>query len=118
MGRSGGGCYYPRMYRYGDGTPFPLDENFIETLTSAVESCTNAFVPLTELDNRRERAREARREADREIGRLDDLDKSMTAALGPYAAQDKKLGITSSVAQKVAALAKSAVAEAKSQVEV
>ena len=35
------------MYRYGDGTPFPLDENFIETLTTAVETCTNAFVPLT-----------------------------------------------------------------------
>ena len=28
------------MYRYGDGSPFPLDENFIETLTSAVETCT------------------------------------------------------------------------------
>jgi hypothetical protein len=105
------------MYRYGDGTPFPLEENFIETLTAAVESCTNAFVPLTELDNRRERAREARREADREIGRLDDLEKSLGAALGPYAPPDKKLGITTSVAQKVAALAKSAVAEAKSQIE-
>jgi len=40
------------MYRYGDGTPFPLDENFIETLTTAVETCTNAFVPLTDLDAR------------------------------------------------------------------
>ena len=29
------------MYRYGDGTPFPLDENFIDTLTTAVETCTN-----------------------------------------------------------------------------
>jgi hypothetical protein len=26
------------MYRYGDGTPFPLDENFIETLTTAPSS--------------------------------------------------------------------------------
>lgn len=105
------------MYRYGDGTPFPLDENFIETLTAAVESCTNAFVPLSELDNRRERAREARREADRELGRLEDLENSVTAALGPYAPQDKKLGITSSVAQKIAALAKSSINEAKQQVE-
>jgi len=44
------------VYRYGDGTPFPLEENFIETLTSAVEACTNAFMPLTELDGRREPA--------------------------------------------------------------
>lgn len=106
-----------RMYRYGDGTPFPLDENFIETLTAAVESCTNAFVPLTELDGRRERAREARREADREIGRLDDLEKSLSAALGPYVPQDKKPNATAAVAQKIAGLAKSSIADAKAQAE-
>ena len=105
------------MYRYGDGTPFPLDENFIETLTAAVESCTNAFVPLTELDARRERAREARREADRENGRLDDLEKSLSATLGPYIPQDKKPSATSAVAQKVAALAKSAITESRTQIE-
>lgn len=105
------------MYRYGDGTPFPLDENFIETLTSAVETCTNAFVPLTELDARRERAREARREGDRELNRLDDLEKSLSATLAPYAPQDKKPGITHTVAQKIAGLAKSSISEARSQVE-
>lgn len=105
------------MYRYGDGTPFPLDENFIETLTAAVETCTNAFVPLTELDARRERAREARREGDRESGRLDDLEKSLSATLTPYVPQDKKPGITHTVAQKIAGLAKSSIAEAKQQVE-
>lgn len=105
------------MYRYGDGTPFPLDENFIETLTAAVETCTNAFVPLTELDARRERAREARRDADREIGRLDDLEKSLSAALGPYVPQDKKPGVTHAVAQKIAGLSKAAIADAKSQIE-
>jgi hypothetical protein len=105
------------MYRYGDGTPFPLDENFIETLTAAVETCTNAFVPLTELDGRRERAREARRDADRESGRLDDLEKSLSATLGPYVPQDKKPGVTSGVAQKIAGLAKSSIAETKAQLE-
>jgi hypothetical protein len=105
------------MYRYGDGTPFPLDENFIETLTAAVESCTDAFLPLAELDGRRERAREARREADREIDRLDDLEKSLSAALGPYVPQEKKPGITSAVAQKIAGLAKSSITDAKAQVE-
>jgi hypothetical protein len=105
------------MYRYGDGTPFPLDENFIETLTAAVETCTNAFLPLAELDGRRERAREARREADREAGRLDDLEKSVAAAIGPYLPSDKKLGTTASIAQKIAALAKSTVTEAKQQLE-
>ena len=105
------------MYRYGDGTPFPLDENFIETLTTAVETCTNAFLPLTELDNRRERAREARREGDREGARLEDLDRSIQAALAPYMPADKKAGTTPLVAQKVATAAKQAVVEAKRQIE-
>lgn len=105
------------MYRYGDGTPFPLDENFIETLTTAVETCTNAFVPLAELDGRRERAREARREAEREVGRLDDLEKSLSATLAPYIPQDKKPGLTHTVAQRIAGLAKSTIAEALQQVE-
>jgi hypothetical protein len=105
------------MYRYGDGTPFPLDENFIETLTAAVETCTNAFDPLTELDNRRERAKEARREADRESNRLDDLEKTLTSALTPYVPTDKKPGVTHAVAQKIAASAKQAITEAKRQVD-
>jgi hypothetical protein len=106
------------MYRYGDGTPFPLDENFIETLTTAVETCTNAFVPMADLDARRERAREARREGDREINRLEDLEKTMSSALAPYIPADKKvMGITSGVAQKLAAAAKSAITEARGQVD-
>jgi hypothetical protein len=106
------------MYRYGDGTPFPLDENFIETLTSAVETCTNAFVPLSELDSRRDRARETRKEAEKEASRLDDLEKTITAALGPYIPADKmKANNAQLVAQKLAGAAKSFIAEAKSQVD-
>jgi hypothetical protein len=105
------------MYRYGDGTPFPLDENFIETLTTAVESCTNAFDPLTELDDRRERAREARREGDREAGRLEDLERSLSSTLAPYIPMDKKAGVTQGVAQKIAASAKQSIAEAKRQID-
>jgi hypothetical protein len=105
------------MYRYGDGTPFPLEENFIETLTAAVESCTNAFDPLSELDAKRERAREARREGEREANRLDDLEKMLTSSLAPYIPADKKGGVTQSVAQKIAASAKQAITEAKRQIE-
>ncbi len=105
------------MYRYGDGTPFPLDENFIETLTTAVETCTNAFVPLTELDARRSRARDTKREADLENVRLAELEATVTSALGPYVAPDKKASVTQAVAQKLAAAAKTTIAEAKRQIE-
>jgi hypothetical protein len=106
------------MYRYGDGSPFPLDENFIETLTSAVETSTNAFVPLTDLDGRREKAKEVRREADKELGRLADLEASVLGSMTPYQPTDgKKPGLTQQVAQKIGAQVKTAIAEARRQVE-
>ena len=111
-------CYARTMYRYGDGTPFPLDENFIETLTSAVESCTDAFIPLTELDARRERARDVRREADKELARLGDLEATVTGALVPFMPTDnKKASLTQQVSQKLNAGVKTALAEARRQVE-
>jgi hypothetical protein len=106
------------MYRYGDGTPFPLDENFIETLTTAVETCTNAFVPLTELDTRREKAKDVRREADKELGRLGDLEATVIGSLVPFAPSDaKKPSLTQQVSQKISAGVKTAVSEARRQVE-
>ena len=106
------------MYRYGDGTPFPLEENFIETLTAAVETCTNAFDPVAELDDRRVRAKEARKEGERENGKLEDLERSLTSTLSPHVPPDKKpTGVTGTVAQKIAAAAKAAIVEAKRSIE-
>jgi len=105
------------MYRYGDGTPFPLDENFIETLTAAVESCTNAFVPLTELDARRTRAKDLKREAEVENKRLGELEAAVADALVPFVKGDKKASLTQAVAQKVAAAAKATIVEAKRQID-
>src|SRR5215510_6324661 len=108
----GGSAMLQDMYRYGDGTPFPLDENFIETLTTAVETCTNAFIPLTELDARREKARDVRREADKELGRLADLEATVIGSLLAFAPSDsKKPSLTQQVSQKTA------VSEARRQVE-
>jgi hypothetical protein len=105
------------MYRYGDGTPFPLDENFIETLTSAVEACTNAFMPLTELDGRRERARAGRADADRELSRLAELEKTLNGTLASYLVPDRKGGQTQIVAQKLVTTAKDAIRMARTQIE-
>src|ERR1043165_4322964 len=106
------------MYRYGDGTPFPLDENFIETLTTAVETCTNAFVPLAERDAGREKARDVRREADKELGRLADLEATVIGSLLAFAPTDsKKPSLTQQVSQKITASVKAAVIDARRQVE-
>ncbi len=105
------------MYRYGDGTPFPLEENFIETLTAAVEACTNAFMPLTELDGRRERARAGRVEADRELAKLAELEKTLNGALAPFNVPDRKGGQAQTVAAKILTAAKDAIRLARTQVE-
>jgi len=107
------------MYRYGDGTPFPLDENFIETLTAAVETCTNAFMPLTELDSRRERAKEARREADRELARLGEFEKTLSGVIAPFLTPEKKPSPTgvSGIAQNVLQASQQAVQQARQGVE-
>ena len=106
------------MYRYGDGTPFPLDENFIETLTTAVETCTNAFIPLAELDGRRDRARDAKKGGEREIARLAELERAVTTTLAAFLVPDKKIsGATHQVAEKLTTSAKTAAAEARRQVE-
>jgi hypothetical protein len=105
------------VYRYGDGTPFPLDENFIETLTTAVEACTNAFMPLTQLDHRREQAKSAKVDAERELVRLGELEKTLTSALAPYMVQDRTSAHTQEVAKKTLASAKVAIGQARVQVE-
>ena len=105
------------MYRYGDGTPFPLEENFIETLTAAVEACTNAFMPLTELDERRNRAKAARIEADGELARLADLEKTISNALAPYMVPEKKSAQAQQVAQKTLIAAKQQITASKQQIE-
>ncbi|MBA3463007.1 MAG: hypothetical protein H0T46_23830 [Deltaproteobacteria bacterium] len=105
------------MYRYGDGTPFPLDENFIETLTAAVETCTNAFIPLTELDARRAKAKELRKEGDSEAARLSELEKTLNTALAPALVPGSKPSLTQQVAQKLAATIKQTVADTKKQID-
>jgi len=105
------------VYRYGDGTPFPLDDNFIEVLTSAVEACTNAFMPLTQLDHRREQAKTARAEAERELTRLNELEKTLTGALAPYMVQDRSSQQTQEVAKKTLQGAKVAIQQSRSVIE-
>ena len=105
------------MYRYGDGSPFPLDENFIETLTTAVETCTNAFIPLTELDARRAKAKDLRREGDAEAARLSDLEKALNTALGPSMLPGPKPSLTQQVATKIQAQIKQTIADTKKQID-
>jgi len=110
--------YDRRMYRYGDGTQFPLEENFIETLTAAVEACAGAFTPIADLDDRRERAREGRRQADKELLRLAELEAAMEATGDTFGPSTGRAATpVQQVAAKAIAAVKQAVATAKSQIQ-
>lgn len=88
-------------YLYGDATPFPLEENFIETLSAATNACVALFRIDRELDERRQRAAAIRTRSAEEVIRLEALCKTLEAALAPmfpagepeYVAQRKALEI-------------------------
>ncbi len=106
------------MYRFGDGTAFPLEENFIDTLTHAVETCTQAFSILAELDARREKAVAAERDSQREVERLIELDRAVAAALAPFLpAGGGSAGLAQATASKIIAATKQSVSAVRGQVE-
>lgn len=71
------------MYRFGDGTPFPLSENFIETIVAAVDCCVALFQRDAEAEARVERQRLTKRAADDELKRLDALKILIETAVTP-----------------------------------
>ncbi|MBZ0230743.1 MAG: hypothetical protein K8M05_00205, partial [Deltaproteobacteria bacterium] len=82
------------MYRYGDGTPFPFEENFIDIVGAAVDACAGMFTAAAQLEALRAKAREAKREADVEGAKLAALERSIEGAVAlssPSVAKDATL---------------------------
>ena len=71
------------MYRFGDGTPFPLRENFIDTIVAAVDCCVALHHMEMEVEARHQRMREARKLASDELKRLDALKALIETAVTP-----------------------------------
>ena len=79
------------MYRYGDGTPFPFEENFIDIVGAAVDSCAAMFAASAQLDALRAKARDAKKDADVEGAKLAALERSIEGAVAlsaPSSAKD------------------------------
>ena len=82
------------MYRYGDGTPFPYEENFIDIVGAAVDACAGMFTAAAQLEAMRAKARDAKREADAEGAKLAALERSIEGAVAlssPSVAKDATL---------------------------
>jgi hypothetical protein len=83
------------MYRFGDGTPFPLRENFIETLVAAVDCCVALYQVEAKVEEHHARVRDAGRRAAEEMHRLDALQGLIDTALAPLMARQQRPGSAS-----------------------
>ncbi len=71
-------------YLYGDSTPFPLSDNFIDTLRDATEACVALLRIDEQLDELYDRQDVARTEAGEEQRRLEGVAGAVVRALEPH----------------------------------
>lgn len=106
------------MYRFGDGTPFPVQENFIETLLSAIDACVGTFAAAAEIDERREKTRVARKEAEDELRKMGLLEKALESAMTPAKPSIDRTSLPSQqAAARALAAGRTAIAQSRTAVE-
>jgi hypothetical protein len=103
-------------YLYGDATPFPLDENFIETLSAATDACVALFQVDLDLRDRQDRAASIRQRSVDELGYLDGLGQAIEAALAPMLRTEEPLYAAQRTASTIARSARAAVDQARESV--
>jgi len=106
------------MYRFGDGTPFPVQENFIETLLSAIDACVGTFAAAAEIDERREKTRIARKDAEDELRKFGVLDKALESAMAPARPSiDRAAAPSQQAAARALAAGRTAIQASRAQIE-
>lgn len=71
-------------YLYGDSTPFPLDDNFLDTLRAVTDTCVSLLKIDQGLDESLSRSVAARADFDAELGRVEALAHSLVKAMEPH----------------------------------
>jgi hypothetical protein len=106
-----------RMYRFGDGTPFPLRENFIETLVAAVDCCVALYQVEAKVEDHHARVRDAGRLAAEEAHRLDALQGLIDTALAPLmTGQDRHGSASEQAAARIAEAATTIIKNSRTSV--
>lgn len=98
-------------YLHGDSSPFPLNENFLETLANATDAC----VGLLHADVALEHARQATEHADtvvaKELARIDSLAAAIADAVQGQGAEPNSM--TEAAAIRIAELSHAAIEDAR-----
>lgn len=100
-------------YLYGDATPFPLDENFIETLSAATDACVALFQVDLEMRDRQERAATIRQRSLEELGYLDRLSQTLESALAPMLPGEEAVYAAQRTASTIARSARATIEQAR-----
>ena len=103
-------------YLYGDATPFPLDENFIETLSAATDACVALFEVDLEMRDRQERAASIRQRSLEELGYLDRLSQTVESALSPMLPGEEAIYAAQRTASTIARSARATIEQARESV--
>ena len=105
------------MYRYGDATPFPFDDNFIDTIVAATEACVGLFLADMEAEERRRKVEQIRTHADQELKRLAVLGRAVNASIRPMLPAAKAERTSEATAQRIQQSTDAAVRQATIGVE-
>ncbi|WP_428261565.1 hypothetical protein [Haliangium sp.] len=100
-------------YLYGDATPFPLEDNFIETLSAATDTCVALFQIDSELIDRRERSQAIRERTAEEIAYLERLARIVDSALAPMIPAEQPTYVAQRTAGAIARSAQAAITQAR-----
>jgi hypothetical protein len=77
------------MLRFGDGTPFPYDEGFLEVLVDVVSACTEMLTVTADMEDRHERARQKQHELLEEELKLERFEESVRVAATPSTSMNR-----------------------------
>ncbi len=105
------------MYRFGDATPFPLEENFIDTLLAATDAVAALFRADAAAEVKRQEAEAAGREARAELERLGNIAHAIEQALRPALGPGRALSASEQAALKIAQSAASIIKQQRAAVE-
>jgi hypothetical protein len=101
-------------YLFGDATPFPLDENFVDTLIALTQACVSLFRAEVAAESRRAKAETARRHATDELAKLESLDLAIGDAVKSLLPTDpKSSGGVEAAAARIAKAARATIKQTR-----
>ncbi|MBT8492932.1 MAG: hypothetical protein KJO07_07710 [Deltaproteobacteria bacterium] len=103
-------------YLFGDATPFPLNENFIDTLSALTDACVALFRAETASVHRNQDVVDARTLATQQLAQLQELGQSVQRALTPFV-QGGKSSPASTAATEIGRAAQTALKSASDGIQ-